>query len=579
MIKRILKYMSEHKLIYFISVIFLIVEYGLAVVPTKIIQRVVDLMSAKTLTADSRTLLLGIFLLVAIFGYIGAYIWQSRLFWSYCRLKCEVRTSMFDKIISMKKPFYEKFRSGDMLTRFTNDINDFSDLIGYGFMSILFVFTTLIFVIPSMFFISVKISVLSAIPMIITGFIITVITKKFDNLIDERRTAVSNLGNEVLEVVEGIRVTRAYGKKDLAQKKFREKTKLLTKKSDHVTLYQAFFGKIVGLSMGLGTVILISLGTVEIKNGTLTLGGVIAIQLYMVMLIEPMWMISDLFVVYKTGKVAYGKIEELLKTSDDIEKVGTIGLNEIENIEFKDYSFKYANSESYSLKNINLKINKGETLGIVGKTGSGKTTFVRQFLRQYKVGEGSFLVNEKDIFDYDIKSVEEKLGYVPQEHILFSKSVKENIAMGKENATDKEIDKAIETAYFTEDLKNMERKIHTLIGEKGASISGGQKQRISIARAFVKDPELLILDDSLSAVDAKTERKIIENIQEIRKGKTNLIITHRLSAINHADFVIVFDNGEIIERGTPKELIDKKGWYFEQYQRQQLEGGENEDDN
>ena len=579
MVQRFWLYVKKHKLTYFIIMIALLTEYTMAVIPTRIVQRVINEISTNTYTSNHAYLLLFLLLTVAIVIYISSFIWVNKLFSSQHKLKYEFRNEMFKKILNMRIPYYEKFRSGDMLTRFTSDVENFTSLLGYGMLCILMSMATFIFVFPSMLFISVKITIFAVIPIIIFSMISAVITEKYEVLVEERRDAVSDLGNEVLEVVDGIRVIRAYGKKELSFDKFKEKTNSLLRKSDKVASLETLFVRIALVFIGLSTVIIIGFGALEVSRGKMSIGDVVAIQLYMVMLIDPMWMISDIFVMYKAGKTSFAKIEELLVTDDDMDKDGNITLESIENIEFKNYTFKYANGENNSLNDINVKIKAGQTLGVVGKTGSGKTTFIKQFLRQYPLGDGSFLINGVSVSDYDIKSVEGFVGYVPQEHTLFSKTVKENISFGKENSKDEEIYSAIETASFTEDLKNMQKGIETVIGEKGVSISGGQKQRISIARAFVKNPEILILDDSLSAVDANTERKIIENIQNLRKGKTNIIVTHRLSSVNHADYVIVLDNGEIVEEGTPLELIEKKGWYFEQYEIQQLEVSKNETDN
>lgn len=576
--KRIFSYMKEHKFTYLLVTIFLLLDYGLAIVPTKVIQHIVDEISRATLTQTKAIFLLFVVLLVAVVCYISAYFWVSRLWGRQTIFKRELRDEMFEKIVNMRIPFFEKFRSGDMLTRFTTDVREFSELIGMGSMSLLMSVSTILFVIPSMLSISVYLSIFSVIPIIIFGIIITLLTKKFEDAIEELRESVANLGNEVLEVVDGIRVTRAYGNKKNAFKKFKLKTRDLSKKSDKIIFYSALFGRLATVFIGCSTAIIIGVGGLYVQRGLLTIGSLAAMQLYVVMLVEPMWILSEIIVYYKTGKISYGKISEILTETDDMEENGEISLDEVFDIEFKDYTFKYSNSDKNSLSNINLKIKKGATVGVVGKTGSGKTTFIRQFLRQYPVGSGEFLINGIDIRKYDRKTIEKKLGYVPQEHILFSRTVKENIRVGKNDATDEDIAVAIETASFTEDLKNMQKGIDTLIGEKGVSISGGQKQRISIARSLIKDPEILILDDSLSAVDANTERKIIRNIQKVRQGKTNIIVTHRLSAVNHADWIIVLENGFIVEEGSVEDLINNKGWYFEQYERQQLNGGDRDED-
>ncbi|WP_044670598.1 ABC transporter ATP-binding protein, partial [Streptococcus suis] len=317
------------------------------------------------------------------------------------------------------------------------------------------------------------------------------------------------------------------------------------------------------------------MGAQAVKAGQLTLGQVIALQLYVGSLLEPFWTLADFILVYQTGKTSFEKLQELIETGDDLEADGSKEIAELDSISFKNYSFSYPQAERASLQDINWTLKAGQTVGIVGKTGSGKTTLVRQFLRQYPIGQGNFFINHQSVLDFKRSSIEEKIGYVPQEHILFSRSVGENIALGKVASSSEEIEQAIATAAFSQDLKRMTDGLDTMIGERGVSISGGQKQRISIARAFLREPDLLILDDSLSAVDARTERQIIQNIQKERAGKTNVIVTHRLSAVNHADWVLVLDEGRIVEEGRPADLLAQRGWYYEQYQRQQSqEGGE-----
>ncbi|MGL5914916.1 MAG: ABC transporter ATP-binding protein, partial [Culicoidibacterales bacterium] len=248
---------------------------------------------------------------------------------------------------------------------------------------------------------------------------------------------------------------------------------------------------------------------------------------------------------------------------------------ELDTIEFKNYSFSYQPQTKQVLQNIDFKIQKGQTLGLVGKTGGGRTTVVRQLLREYPLGTGEILVNGQSIENFDLVAIRSLIGYVPQEHILFTKNVRENVRIGQPDANDQMIDQAICLADFTKDIMHLTNGLETLVGEDGVMLSGGQKQRLSIARAFAADREILILDDSLSAVDGKTEATIIEHLLQYRKNKTTLIIAHRLSAVQHADEILVFDDGVIIERGTHEQLMEQAGWYYEQFNNQnfQEQGG------
>ncbi|MCW6653739.1 ABC transporter ATP-binding protein/permease [Aerococcaceae bacterium NML210727] len=572
MIQELMQYIKRHKWLYLLVFIALMVDYSLTIIPTMVTQRVIDAIAMQHLTVQLLNEQLLLLIVTTILFYITEYIWIKYLYSSSARFKFELRMRLFNKLIRMRVPFYEKFRSGDMMTRFTNDINDVSELLGYGSMSLLFGLGTILFVVPAMFTISIEISLLAMLPIIILGVIVFYVGKWQEKAMEESREAVASLSNEVLEVVEGIRVTRAYGKKELGASRFRKRTSELATKANAIMKYGAIYGRIANTMLAISTIIVLGVGGYYMQQGNLTLGKVVALQMYTLMLMDPMWVLSDFILVYQASKVAFGKISELLSTSDDMEEDGELILDQPEVIEFKNYDFKYANSEQNVLKQINIRLEKGKTLGIVGKTGSGKTTLVRQLLRQYPVGSGNLLINGQPVTDYQRSSVEAQIGYVPQEHVLFSRTVQANIEIGKANASRKEIDYSVAAASFTQDLERMSEGYETLVGEKGVSISGGQKQRISIARAFIKNPSVLILDDSLSAVDARTERIIIENIQALRQGKTNIIVTHRLSAVNHADWVIVLDEGKIIEEGTPAQLLAQKGWYYEQHERQQLEG-------
>ncbi|HEM6261475.1 TPA: ABC transporter ATP-binding protein [Streptococcus suis] len=575
MFKLIFDYVKQHKWLYLVVVVTLIIYDITLLIPTQIIQRMVDILTKNGLTERILVQEMGLLLLVTFLNYGMGFIWHLKLFQASVNFKFDMQQRAFKKMVTMRTPFYEKFRSGDVMTRFSTDVDGLMEMVGYGLMIVVYSGGMLVFIIPTMLLIDWKISFLAILPMIFMAVAFFFIGRKQDQAIDANREAVAQLNNEVLEVVEGIRVTRAYSKKAAQKAQFQGRTKELADGGDRITSLQSLYNPLATVGLGLSTIFVLVLGAGAVKSGQLSLGQVIALQLYVSSLLEPFWTLADFILVYQTGKTSFEKLQELIETGDDLEVDGSVEIAELDSISFKNYSFSYPQSDRPSLQEINWTLKAGQTVGIVGKTGSGKTSLVRQLLRQYPVGQGEFLVNHQSVLDFKRSSLERKIGYVPQEHILFSKSVGENIAFGKRDSSLEEIEAAIATAAFSQDLERMSHGLDTMIGERGVSISGGQKQRISIARAFLREPDLLILDDSLSAVDARTEGQIIQNIQKERAGKTNVIVTHRLSAVNHADWVLVLDEGHIVEEGRPADLLAQEGWYYEQYQRQQSqEGGE-----
>lgn len=578
MLKTFWTYIKKHPVVYGIATFFALLSSVLAIMPNLMIQRFIDAIVDQTLAKENLWVYLITFLISIICIYVVDVIWVITLFGQSYRYQSELRKKVYQKLLHLRTPFYEKFRSGDLMTRMTSDIDYLGDTIGYGFMLIVSNVTWTISVLTIMIITtSWKAALISILPLVLFGFIVFRLWAKIDVLYEDNRDSVAKLSNEVLEMVDGVRVMRAYGKKDLEQERFQKRTSQVLKKANNLVVYNGVIAQIAklltGLSMGVG----LTYSGFLVSQGQMTLGQLIAFQIYLGMLSGAVWGLSDIVLVYQQGNVSFRKIEELLTAEDTLEKSGSLIVEKIEQIDFEDYMFKYPTSEAVTLKTIDFHLKRGETLGIVGKTGSGKTTLVKQLLRQYPVGEtGAIRINGRLIQDYDMKALEGLIGYVPQEHILFSKTVGHNIRFGNPLAGEEDMSEAIESADFSKDLDRMSEGLATLIGEKGVSISGGQKQRVSIARALIRQPDLLVLDDSLSAVDAKTERAIINNIQEIRQDKTNVIVTHRLSAVAEADKVLVLEDGKIVEAGTPSELLANKGWYYNQYMTQQMEVKENE---
>ena len=572
LIKLVIGFIKKHPMRYLVSFVLMVASSIAAVYPARIVGEVVDKIVASELNAEWLWTQLMILVGIILVAYITESIWTNLIFMGYYEIQKELRVKLLRNNLRKKIPFYAHFRTGDIITRSSEDVMTIGDMMGFGMFALmnstLMVTVSIYMMITT---ISLPLTIAAILPLPILSYLVYKWGFDLEEEYNKAQNAVSQLNNEVLEMIDGTYVIRAYGQEDAMMDEFRAKTKKAMKQNIIVSEIESRFIPLAQLFMMISFTIALLYGGYLVSTGTILVGDVIAFQVYMGSIMWPMFMIGDIITNYKRGKVATERINEVLKHDDGIERAGTKVLDTIESIEFKDFNFTYPGETTPLLKEINLTLNKGETLGIVGKTGSGKTTLLMQLLHQFPYKGEKLFINEEPLIDYDPQTVAGHLAYVPQEHTLFSRTIRENMLFGKEDATDEDIWEALTLASFDGDVKRMPDELDTMVGEKGVSLSGGQKQRLSIARAFLRNRECLILDDALSAVDAKTEREIITHLQQERGGYMNVISAHRLSAIRHANEIIVLSEGHIIERGTHEELLDQKGWYYEQYNIQELE--------
>ena len=572
LLKVIINFIKKHPMRYLVSFILMIGSSIAAVYPARIIGQVVDKIVASELNAQWLWTQLVVLVGIILVAYITESIWTYFIFIGYYEVQKELRVKLLRNNLRKKIPFYAHFRTGDIITRSSEDVTTIGDMMGFGMFALmnstLLMSVSLYMMITT---ISLPLTIAAILPLPILSYLVYKWGFDLEDEYNKAQNAVSQLNNEVLEMIDGTYVIRAYGQEDAMMDEFRAKTKKAMKQNIIVSEIESRFIPLAQLFMMISFTIALLYGGYLVSTGAILVGDVIAFQVYMGAIMWPMFMIGDIITNYKRGKVATERINEVLKHDDEIERGGTKALETIESIEFKDFNFTYPGEEVPLLKEINLTLNKGETLGIVGKTGSGKTTLLMQLLHQFPYRGEKLLINEEPLIDYDSQMVAGHLAYVPQEHTLFSRTIRENMLFGKEDATDEEIWEALTLASFDGDVKRMPQQLDTMVGEKGVSLSGGQKQRLSIARAFLRNRECLILDDALSAVDAKTEREIISHLQEERGGCMNIISAHRLSAIRHADEIIVMNEGRISERGSHEKLLAQRGWYYEQYLIQEIE--------
>lgn len=569
-------FFTKYKKDYIISFLTMIASNLFSVFIPYLIGQLIDYIVRDELTLNLLIRIVGVFLFSLIASYIFEFIWSYYLFTGAAKLQRNMRDNLMAHFLNMRSIFFEKYRVGDLMARSTQDVRAIADTAGYGMM-VLMNATLFLTTIIGMMGISVswRLTLFSLLPLALLAYAFDKLGNEVEQRFSVAQESFSSLNNDVLEVVDGIRVIRAYVKEADYVQKFRDQTESMLKKNNRVADINAMFMPLVKVITSICTVISFGYGAFLVYEGALSVGNIVAFQMYLSMIVWPIISIGELTNVLRQGSSAMHRVEDVLDTTDDMEEDGIKIIENSNDITMRGLNFQYPTSHEMNLSHIDIRIPKGKMLGIVGKTGAGKTTLLRQFLRQYPLGEGEFRYGKNEVLNYKRRQVQGLIGYVPQDHVLFSRSVRDNIAFGKGQATDQEILDSIRIAAFDEDLLKMDEGLDTMIGEKGVSISGGQKQRISLARALIKNPEILILDDALSAVDAKTEQKIISNIQKVRANKTTIISTHRLSTVKEADEIIVLEDGQIIERGNHEELLSLQGWYYEQYLRQELkEGGQ-----
>ncbi|MEC0089686.1 ABC transporter ATP-binding protein [Paenibacillus macquariensis] len=545
----------------------------LSTIPPKLIGNTIDHIQKGTLTSSglSQTVLLLVGL--ALLLYIMTYIWITTLFGNSALVEKVLRGRLLAHLTKMTPAFFQRNSTGQLMALATNDILAIGQTAGYGVMTLVNTLVGASVVIITMItLVSFKLMIAALIPLPFLVVVISLLGKKVRTRFLDAQASFGKMNDHALESISGIRVIRSYVQEDYDTEAFDTVTSEVMDKNKRVSILNALFQPLISLIVGVSYSIGIGYGSYLVLENQITLGQLITFNIYLGMLIWPMISFGEFINVLQRGSASADRLDVALSQEPDLQDgEALVDINNPTRIEMRQLTFTYPSANHPSLDNISFRLERGQTLGIIGRTGSGKSTLLKQLLRQYPIEEQKLFIADYPVEQIALDQMKRWVAYVPQEHLLLSKSIADNIALGKPGASLEEIAKAVEMASFTQDIAQMPEGLNTVVGENGVMLSGGQKQRLAIARALLIDSEILLLDDALSAVDARTESRILHHIRLERAGKTTLITSHRLSAVSHANWILVLNDGRIIEEGTHEELMLFGGWYKEQWDRQQME--------
>lgn len=568
----LLKYAKKYKKRYFVGIVFLIIVDFIQLAPPKILGYLTDSLAQGTATKGKITVAVVSILLIAAIMATCRFMWRIYINGTARYVEYDIRSKFFKHLQSLSTNYYNKNKTGDLMALATNDLNAVRMALGQGVIMFCDAVVLTIATLIIMLSINTKLTLISLIPLPF----VAIISRRFGRSIHKKFTRVQSCFSKLTDVVQenfsGIRIVKSFVQEEKEYEKFLEENQNnLNANMDFIRVW-GIFSPLIELIASLSFVILIAIGGRFVILGNISLGEFITFNMYLGNLVWPMmamgWVINNL----QRGYASLERIEEVLNTQPEIldkyvDKIESLNGD----IVIKDLTFAYPDTDLAALKDINITIKKGETLGIVGRTGSSKTTLINLLLRLYNVENGKILINGKDINKIPLDTLRHNIGFVSQDPFLFSTTLAENINLAYNELNMDKVIEATRNADVYDNIMDFPEGFDTMVGERGVTLSGGQKQRASIARALIKNPDILILDDCLSAVDAKTEVKILDNLKKIMKDKTSIIISHRISAVKEANQIIVLEQGKIAQKGTHEQLKNQEGIYREIYEKQQIE--------
>lgn len=561
---------------YFLGVAALLLVAAANVIPPRIIGQIVDAISTRHLTAS---LLWGLLLLMIVTAFIQyglRFLWQKTLFGSSFLLERQLRSRLFAHFMRMDSSFYQRHQVGDLMAHATNDIDAVREVTGFGILSLADSIITggsMIFAMGM--FVSWRLTLIAALPLPLLAVMAKILGDKVHFAFAKSQAAFSDLNNKTQESVMGVKVIKTLGEEKYDEDDFNRRVNRTIKINRHAYFLDALFRPLTILIMGISYVLVIIFGGVAVVHGRITIGQLVTFITYLAELTWPMYAIGMLFNVLERGSASYDRIERLLQEKSAL-KPARLEQAKLPHgpLSFDIQRFQYPDGQAPALQQVSFSLQPGESLGLVGPTGGGKSTILRLLLRDFDHYQGKITIGGHDIRDFSPQLYRRLTGYVPQTSFLFSTTIADNIRFADISAEIDQVKRAAHIAAIDNDIEQLPAGYQTEVGELGVSLSGGQKQRSAIARAVITDPQLLILDDALSAVDAKTEQEIETQLHKARRAKSTIIAASRLSSVQGLDRILVVANGTILEQGSHAELMANHGWYYQtftlQKQKQEL---------
>lgn len=570
------KYFIKYKFHFLIGILITIIAQVVSLFTPRLISKSFSIIENHTkgigeITDVKQELLTNILLIIGttLLAGILTFLMRQTLIVMSRHIEFDLKNEIFRHYEVLDQNFYKKNNTGDLMTRISEDVAKVRMYVGPAVMYTINTVIRFTVVILFMCRVSPELTFYTLLPLPLLSYVIFNLSKEINIRSTSFQQFLSKISSFSQEIFSGIRVVKAYSLEAQYQQNLNEYAEESKNKSLHLAKVQSLFGPLMIALIGVSNLIVIYFGGLMYINGTINSIGTIAeFILYVNMLTWPVASIGWVSSLVQEAEVSQKRINEFLKIEPQV-KNNTTSRSEIEgDIVFEKVSYTYEDTHITVLKNISFKVNKGETLAILGKTGSGKSTILSLLTRLYNTQQGEIRIDNAAIEDINLTDLRAAIGIVPQDAFLFSDSIINNIKFGKENASQDDVITAAKRAAIHENIIDFTNQYETILGERGITISGGQKQRISIARAFIKSPKILLLDDCLSAVDTETEELILNNLKEIIKDKTTIIVSHRVSSAKNADKIIILDQGEIIEEGTHNQLLNQNGYYAALYSKQ-----------